>query len=66
MADAPFVLDERKMNAPIVVEAQARQLDGQLKLGVANGFTVVCDEPPHLGGGNSAPSPFAYLSLSLA
>ncbi|MBI4299065.1 MAG: hypothetical protein HY666_04815 [Chloroflexi bacterium] len=33
--------------------------------GKARNFTVMCDEPPVLGGGDTAPRPLEYFLLSI-
>jgi hypothetical protein len=42
-------------------------LEGQVKLGSVQGFTVLCDEGSHgaLGGTDSAPSPLGYFTVAI-
>ncbi len=58
--------EDVQIKREIVVEADAETLEKARKEGHARGFTVYCDEGERAGGENTAPSPLAYFSLSLA
>ena len=49
----------------ITIETSAKMLEKMRKEGHADEFTVYCDEAERLGGGNTAPSPMRYMSLSV-
>ncbi|MBI2367806.1 MAG: hypothetical protein HYV01_22775 [Deltaproteobacteria bacterium] len=56
--------EDIQVKREITIEADAKTLERMRKEGHARGFTVYCDEAR--GGDNSAPSPLAYLALSLS
>ena len=58
--------EETQTRREILLEADAEALENMRKEGHARGFTVYCDERLRGGGGNTAPPPLAYFSLSLA
>ncbi len=63
--DPTFVspkLDGR--SGPIVV-AEVKPLEGHVKAGEVQGFSVRCDEAPHLGGTDTAPSPLGYVCVAV-
>jgi hypothetical protein len=45
--------------------AEVIPLDGQLKAGHVQGFTVRCDESERVGGKDSAPSPLGYFTVAV-
>jgi len=45
--------------------AEVIPLEGQLKEGHVQGFTVRCDESERAGGTDSAPSPLGYFTLAI-
>jgi hypothetical protein len=40
-------------------------LEGQLKEGHVQGFTVQCDKPEHVGGTDGALAPLGYFTLAI-
>ena len=55
----------------ITIHVEAETVENQLKHAVITGgstspFEVYCDEGTYLGGGDSAPSPLAYVSVGIA
>ena len=40
-------------------------LEGQLKAGHVQGFSVRCDESERIGGSDSAPSPLGYFTVAV-
>jgi len=55
----------------LVFEADARAVGPLLKLATvtvngAGHMSIVCDEPPRVGGLGSAPTPLMYFSAALA
>ncbi len=60
----------------IACEVEAQTLDGMRKLAVVRlvrqgeaspkAFSLVCDEGPHLGGEDSAPTPLMYFVTGVA
>ena len=51
-----------------VIECDAESLERMRKradISVLGGFTMYSDEPPELGGDNSAPPPMYYLAASI-
>jgi len=40
-------------------------LEGQLKVGHVQGFSVRCDESERVGGRDSAPSPLGYFTVAV-
>ncbi len=55
----------------IQIQVEAETMEGQLKRAIVSGgstspFEAFCDEGEFLGGGDSAPSPLAFLSLGIA
>jgi uncharacterized OsmC-like protein len=58
--------EDVQVKREIIVEADAETAEKMRKEGHARGFTVYCDEAERTGGDNTAPSPLAYLGLSLA
>ncbi len=51
-------------SGPFIV-AEVRPLEGQLKEGHVQGFTVMCDEGPRVGGTDTAPSPLGYFTVGI-
>ena len=49
---------------PYIV-AEVIPLEGQLKAGHVQGFTVRCDESARVGGTDSAPSPLGYFTVAV-
>lgn len=52
----------------MVIECDAEALDRMRKradIGAFGGFTIYCDEPPSIGGDNSAPPPLYYFAASI-
>jgi uncharacterized OsmC-like protein len=49
----------------VVIEADAQTLQRMLKEGHSRQFTVISDEGPRLGGGDTAPTPLQYFLLGL-
>ncbi len=49
----------------ITIEADTATLARQRKEGQSRGFTVFCDEPETIGGGNTAPPPLSYFCTAL-
>jgi hypothetical protein len=45
--------------------AEVIALDGQLKMGTVQGFTVRCDEGARVGGSDTAPSPLGYFTVAM-
>jgi hypothetical protein len=39
--------------------------EGQLKEGRVQGFTIRCDEGPHVAGTDTAPSPLGYFTTAI-
>ena len=64
--DPNYFPPERDPNrlGPYVV-AEVIPLEGQLKEGHVQGFTVRCDESERVGGTDSAPSPLGYCTLAI-
>jgi len=59
--------DPPDWNGPYQV-AEIKLLDGQLKEGHVQGFTVMCDEgirPGPAGGTDTAPSPLGYFTAAM-
>ena len=67
--DANYVAPAREPNRPgPQIIAEVTPLEGQLKEGHVQGFTVRCDEgvrPDGTGGTDSAPSPLGYFMLAV-
>jgi hypothetical protein len=64
--DPNYVPPERDPNRPGPhVVAEVIPLEGQLKEGHIQGFTVRCDESEQGGGTDSAPSPLGYFMLAM-
>jgi hypothetical protein len=64
--DPHSVPPERDPNRPGPhIVAEIRPLEGQLKAGYVQGFTVRCDESERLGGTDSAPSPLGYFTVAV-
>jgi hypothetical protein len=52
----------------MVIECDAEALDRMRKradISALGGFTIYCDEPPSIGGDNSAPPPLYYFAASI-
>ena len=47
------------------IVAEVISLEGQLKAGYVQGFTVRCDESERVGGTDSAPSPLGYFTVAV-
>ena len=47
------------------IVAEVIPLEGQLKVGHVQGFTVRCDESERVGGTDSAPSPLGYFTVAV-
>lgn len=47
------------------IVAEVMPLEGQLKVGHVQGFTVRCDESERVGGTDSAPSPLGYFTVAV-
>ena len=47
------------------IMAEVISLEGQLKAGYVQGFTVRCDESERVGGTDSAPSPLGYFTVAV-
>ena len=47
------------------IVAEIIPLEGQLKAGHVQGFTVRCDESERVGGMDSAPSPLGYFTVAV-
>ena len=48
------------------IVAEITPLEGQVKLGFVQGFTVLCDEGAHLPDGtDTAPSPLGYFTAAI-
>jgi hypothetical protein len=47
------------------IVAEVIPLEGQLKAGHVQGFTVRCDESARVGGTDSAPSPLGYFTVAV-
>jgi hypothetical protein len=47
------------------ITAEVTALEGQLKMGQVQGFTVRCDEGPRVGGTDTAPSPLGYFTTAM-
>jgi len=67
--DPNYVAPARDLNRPgPYIVAEVTPLEGQLKEGHVQGFTVRCDEgmrPDGSGGTDSAPSPLGYFTLGI-
>jgi hypothetical protein len=67
--DPNYVAPPRDPNRPgPQIVAEVIPLEGQLKEGHVQGFTVRCDEsmrPDGTGGTDSAPSPLGYFTLAV-
>lgn len=61
----PDALNPNAGSREIVVEATAETLEKMKKTGTVRGFTLMCDEGPHVGGDNTAPSPLAYFNIAI-
>jgi hypothetical protein len=52
----------------MVIECNAEALERMRKrvdISALGGFTIYCDEPPSIGGDNSAPLPLYYFAASI-
>lgn len=69
MKDPNYVEPPRDPNRPGPYKvAEVTPLEGQLKEGHIDGFTVMCDEavrPGGTGGTGTAPSPLAYFTIAI-
>jgi hypothetical protein len=65
--DPSYVPPARDPNRPGPhIVAEVITLEGQVKLGRVQGFTVLCDEGAYLPGGtDSAPSPLGYFTAAI-
>jgi len=67
--DPSYVPPPRDPNRPGPhIEAEILALEGQLKEGHVQGFTVMCDEavrPGASGGTDTAPSPLGYFTAGI-
>jgi len=64
--DPNYVPPERDPNRPgPYIVAEIAPLEGQLKMGHVQGFTVRCDESERVGGMDSAPSPLGYFTVAV-
>jgi hypothetical protein len=64
--DPNYVPPERAPNRPgPYIVAEIVPLEGQLKVGHVQGFTVRCDESERVGGMDSAPSPLGYFTVAV-
>ena len=66
LKDPDYVTPPRDPERPgphIVAEVVA--LEGHLKQGFVQGFTVRCDEGAALGGEDTAPSPLGYFTAAV-
>lgn len=57
---------EVQTNPAPLIEVEVRALEGQLKVGRARQFTVMCDEGPRVAGTDTAPPPLSYFTLGIA
>jgi hypothetical protein len=69
---APMLKDPHYIPAPPdpdrpgpYIVAEVIPLEGQLKAGHVQGFTVRCDESARVGGTDSAPSPLGYFTVAV-
>ena len=64
--DPNYVPPERDPQRPgPYIVAEIAPLEGQLKVGHVQGFTVRCDESERVGGMDSAPSPLGYFTVAV-
>lgn len=69
--DADRIRAGKFANAAMATETETSKsievslVDTHLKLGVARGFEVHCDEPEEIGGRDAAPQPTEFMLLSL-
>lgn len=67
--DPNYVPPPRDPNRPgPYIIAEIKPLEGQLKEGHVQGFTVMCDEgnrPGPTGGTDTAPSPLGYFTTAI-
>jgi hypothetical protein len=59
--------DPNRPPGPFIV-AEIKPIEGQLKEGHVQGFTVMCDEgvrPGPTGGTDTAPSPLGYFTVGI-
>jgi hypothetical protein len=61
MANPPPALDPTITYRENKIEAVCESLERMRKVGRVQGFEVFCDEGPHVGGDNTAPSPLGYF-----
>lgn len=61
----PEALNPNVQSREIVFEATAESLEKMKKTGTIRGFTLMCDEGPHVGGDNTAPSPLSYFNIAI-
>jgi hypothetical protein len=47
------------------IVAEVIMIEGQLKAGHVQGFTIRCDESARVGGMDSAPSPLGYFTVAV-
>jgi hypothetical protein len=60
----PFRRDQPGRITPHVI-SEVILHEGQLKEGRVQGFTIRCDEGPHVNGTDTAPSPLGYFTTAI-
>ena len=61
MTNPPPALDPTITYRENKIEADCESLERMRKVARVQGFEVYCDEGPHVGGDNTAPSPLGYF-----
>ncbi len=61
MTNPPPALDPTVTYRENKIEAECESLERMRKVARVQGFEVYCDEGPHVGGDNTAPSPLGYF-----